>query len=310
MAKKSRSATRSLNARGFSSKSDQANIQEAFQPRKTELSESDMSGIHVYGKGKRCLCMTDSRGFKTYKNRSLTELWVDATNGFIPLWDRGVTLRYRFNESSIQSYFENPEEAKAQIKLLFAEAVEAWGDSCPVSFQMTEEQADFEITMMQTASCNTFGCVLASAFFPDSGRHHLRLYPTLFEQARQEQVETLCHEIGHIFGLRHFFANVEETDFPSRLFGSDNEYSIMNYGEKSVLTDKDKSDLKKLYQMAWDRELVVIDKAPIRFFQPYSSLIQTSRIPAFAAKGTENKVSVTGRDPIQIIVAGRKISIE
>jgi hypothetical protein len=307
MAKTSRSSSPRIS----SSKLIQASVRKsAFQPRETQLTSSQISRIHIYGKGQKNLCVTDSRGFQTYKDRDPSELRVDARNGFIPLWDRGVTLRYRFNESSIQSYFENPEEAKAEIKKLFGEAVEAWGDACPVDFKHTEDQADFEITMMQATDCNIYGCVLASAFFPDSGRHHLRLYPTLFDQIRSEQIETLCHEIGHVFGLRHFFANIKEVDAPSRLFGSDNEYSIMNYGEKSVLTEKDKSDLKKLYTLAWDGELVAIDKAPIKLFQPYSSVVQSNPSNATIARAVAGKSSSASQTPIQIIVAGRKISIE
>ena len=56
---------------------------------------------------------------------------------------------------------------------------------------------DFEIVVRDTENCNINGCVLASAFFPDGGRHTLTVYPTMFDQAREEQVETMCHEIGH-----------------------------------------------------------------------------------------------------------------
>ena len=48
--------------------------------------------------------------------------------------------------------------------------------------------------------CSTSGCTLASAFFPDSGQHELKIYPTMFEQSLQEQIETLAHELGHVFG--------------------------------------------------------------------------------------------------------------
>ncbi len=73
--------------------------------------------------------------------------------------------------------------------------------------------------MQPADNCNTTGCVLASAFFPDSGQHKLLIYPKMFEQTRKEQVDTLIHEIGHTFGLRHFFADVSESRaiaFPSK----------------------------------------------------------------------------------------------
>ena len=81
------------------------------------------------------------------------------------------------------------------------------------------------------------GYVLASAFFPDAGRHELVIYPKMFSQSRREQVDTLIHEVGHIFGLRHFFANIRETAWPSQVFGTHKPFSIMNYGHQSELTD-------------------------------------------------------------------------
>jgi len=125
----------------------------------------------------------------------------------------------------------------------------AWGDAAPIKFVKNEDAWDFKIVMREADECNISGCVLASAFFPDAGRHELVLYPKMFTQDREEQVETLIHEIGHMFGLRHFFAQVRETAWPAEVFGKHRKFSIMNYGEASELTTHDKSDLKKLYQL-------------------------------------------------------------
>jgi Metallo-peptidase family M12B Reprolysin-like len=111
--------------------------------------------------------------------------------------------------------------------------------------------------------------VLASAFFPDPGRHRLSFYPKMFSQDRDEQVETLIHEIGHIFGLRHFFAQVSETAWPSEVFGRHHKFSIMNYGGDSRLTEHDKADLKRLYQLAWAGGLTQINGTPIKFVRPF-----------------------------------------
>jgi hypothetical protein len=80
------------------------------------------------------------------------------------------------------------------------------------------------------------------------------------------------HEIGHIFGLRHFFANVGETAFPSQIFGTHNAFSIMNYGAKSELTEIDRSDLTLLYREAWSGRLTNVNGTPIRFVRPFSTL--------------------------------------
>jgi hypothetical protein len=159
--------------------------------------------VHVFGKG--FVCDTDTRGYATPRGRSPLEIVVDASEGFIPLWATDTTLRWRFREHSLK-FFQNPSAAKTDIRRLLGEALLAWGNAKPVKFAERKDAWDFEIVMRQNADCDINGCVLASAFFPDAGRHQLLLYPTMFEQDREEQVETLIHELGHVFGLRHFFA--------------------------------------------------------------------------------------------------------
>ena len=109
----------------------------------------------------------------------------------------------------------------------------------------------------------------ASAFFPDDGRHYFVVYPSLFDLDDNEQVETLIHETGHIFGLRHWFANISETAWPSEEFGSRSKFTIMNYGPDSVFTKTDKEDLQRLYESAWARALTQVNGTPIRFVRPY-----------------------------------------
>ncbi len=263
---------------------------------------------HIYNQNVRCI--TDSRGYETHRNRSRLEIRVDATDGFIPLWAQGVTLRYRYQERSFQQYFENPEAAKTEITRLFGAALEEWGDAAPVRFTHDEDASDFEFVMLRAADCNADGCVLASAFFPDGGRHELQMYPTMFEQSTEEQVETFIHEIGHIFGLRHFFANISETRLPSRLFGTDSPFSIMNYGARSILTEADRTDLNLLYQAAWSGELTEIDGAPIRLMQPYSSFARELRPRLLAANSPESSKRSATADSIQLLVGGKRLTIE
>jgi hypothetical protein len=225
--------------------------------------------VHVLKDGVRC--DTESRGHATPSGRSPLELVVNVTEGFIPLWAPDTTLRWRIRESSLQS-FENPQAAAAAIEELLGEALMRWGDAAPVKFTKGTDAWDFEIVMRNGDDCDINGCVLASSFFPDGGRHQVTLYPKLFGQPREEQVETLIHEIGHVFGLRHFFAQVSETAFPSEIFGTHNKFTIMNYGPDSVLTQDDKADLKRLYRMAWAGELTHINGTPIKFVNPFHTV--------------------------------------
>ena len=84
--------------------------------------------LHVYGNSQ--VCSTNSIGRPMPENRSPAEIVVDASEGFVPLWSKNVTLRWRFNEGSMRC-FQNPEEAKGAIRELWGEALLAWGDAAP-----------------------------------------------------------------------------------------------------------------------------------------------------------------------------------
>jgi hypothetical protein len=167
------------------------------------------------------------------------------------------------------TFFEDPQAAKTEIKELLGEALLAWGDAAPIKFSQRDDAWDFEIVVREADQCNPNGCVLASAFFPDAGRHELKIYPRMFTQSRKEQIDTLIHEIGHAFGLRHFFANISETAWPSEIFGTHGPFTIMNYGSQSELTDDDRADLRQLYETAWSGDLAEINRTPIRFMKPF-----------------------------------------
>ena len=223
---------------------------------------------HVYGN--HVVCATESRGYPTPGNRGETELRVDASQGFIPLWAKGVTLAWRFNENSML-VFDNPNSAENAIESLFSDALAAWGDAAPVKFVKSSDAWDFEIVMQPAADCDATGCVLASSFFPGGGQQTFNLYPTLFDQSQDDKVTTFCHELGHIFGLRHFFANISETDMPSVLFGTDSQFTIMNYGPDCQLTNADKADLKQLYTQVWKSQdpRTTINGTPIRLMTSF-----------------------------------------
>lgn len=235
----------------------------------TEVAHGTKSYVHIMKKGIRC--DTESRGRPTPDGQSILEIVVDASKGFIPLWAKDTTLRWRFRDSSLQ-VFKNPKSAKAAIQQLIAEAILRWGPAAPVKFTKAEQGWDFEVVVKAQEDCDINGCVLASAFFPGGGQQKLTIYPTMFSQDREEQIETLVHEIGHIFGLRHFFAQLKEAAAPSLLFGAQSNFTIMNYGPDSKLTEADKTDLKKLYQLAWSGQLTHINGTPVKFVKPFHTI--------------------------------------
>jgi len=223
---------------------------------------------HVHKIRDGVVCSTDVRGYSEAHEGTPTEILVDSDNGFIPLWDSGVTLRWRFDNRAL-AILRDSDLIADRVRTLFSEAVEQWGDACPVSFEENADLWDFQITVSDQKKCSRSGCTLASAFFPGPWREKLIVYPTLFEQSYEEQVETFVHELGHIFGLRHFFAKIREERWASEIFGTHSKFSIMNYGEDSVLTRADQDDLIALYRGAWARRLTEINGTPVRLFRPY-----------------------------------------
>lgn len=235
----------------------------------------------------RVVCDTEDRGQPTPGGRNPLEIVVDATDGFIPMWNPGSVLRWRFQERSFQRSTA-PEQRRTAIVEAMSEALVRWGPAAPVTFTRSDDLWDFEIVLRNAPDCDTSGCVLASAFFPDGGRHQLTIYPTMFEQDSEEQIETLAHEFGHVFGLRHFFANISERNWPSEIFGTHSPFSIMNYGPESVLTDADRSDLTELYRLVWSGDLTAINGTPIRLFSPFSAP-QRAVVPVAAAAAASSR---------------------
>jgi|GEM_PF-652423 len=222
----------------------------------------------VHRLGRKLVCGTDKRGFATPGNRNPLEIVLDASEGFVPLWDEGMTLRWRFNEASLTPFLY-PTALKDYVRELVSDALMKWGDAAPIKFKESQDAWDFEIAVRADDQCTASGCTLARAFFPDGGRHDLVIFPKMFDQSRKEQVDTLIHETGHIFGLRHFFANVSETAWPSEIFGEHRAFSIMNYGHLSELTQDDKDDLARLYESVWSGEMTNVNGTPVRLMTPY-----------------------------------------
>jgi hypothetical protein len=265
-------ARRTTTKRGKRTRAKSGPRSDALEPRSKKSKTAEDSEVHVLAPG--IVCDTEPRGHATPRGRSPLELVVDSTEGFVPLWAKNTTLRWRFRESSM-TYFKKPAAAKTEIRKLLGEAILAWGNAVPVKFVENNDVWDFEIVMRKSDDCDDNGCTLAMAFFPDTGRHKLVLYPQMFAYSREEQIETLIHEIGHVFGLRHFFANVSEKEWPSEIFGTHSKFSIMNYGNLSRLTNEDKQDLKRLYTSAWSGTLTKINGTPIRLVKPFHTLAAT-----------------------------------
>jgi hypothetical protein len=234
--------------------------------------------MHVYGPNAQCITDTSLGKATPQDSRDPLELVVGVGapgEGIIPLWEEGTTLRWRFRERSL-ILVEDPEGAKTFLQELLGAALLAWGDAAPVRFVYGEDRYDFEIALNWASDCTisngSRACTLARAFFPARAQETLWLYPELFEQSAQEMIETIVHELGHCFGLRHYFAPEKETGWPAVVFGTHKPFSIMNYGSQSVLTEADRDDLKRLYEAAWSGKINNISGLPIRLVKPLSAI--------------------------------------
>ena len=193
------------------------------------------------------------------------EVVVDVVRGKIPLWARGTTLNWRFEAEALRRH-DDPGALKRRVRRLLRAAISAWGSAAPVRFVESDAEWDFEVAVLKRADCDEDGCTLASAFFPDRGRQRMLILPTMFEYSHVEQVATMVHELGHVFGLRHYFADTDEAKFPSKIFGKHSAFTVMNYGAKSKLTIADREDLARLYEAAWSADPEAALGLPVRLF--------------------------------------------
>ena len=76
---------------------------------------------------------------------------------------------------------------------------------------------------------------------------------------------------------------MSETEWPAKVFGKHDKFSIMNYGADSKLTANDRSDLKRLYQLAWSGKLTHNNGTPIRFVKPFHTSGAASEGPVAIA---------------------------
>lgn len=167
-----------------------------------------------------------------------TEVRVGKSD-YIPRWCRGSVLSYLVDAKS----FPTPAEAM-QVKAAMQEAISMW-KGIAVSFEEVDcyESATFVITY-HPRGCRT---AYARAFFPDELPGELLVYNLALSNGTY-LANILAHEIGHIFGLRHEFADEDKQERKLRcvLFGKNNSRSVMNYYKDLGQLQVSEQDLKEL----------------------------------------------------------------
>ncbi|KAI0014715.1 hypothetical protein F4780DRAFT_767184 [Xylariomycetidae sp. FL0641] len=163
-------------------------------------------------------------------------------NNVIGRWAKGAAPCWCVKRSSFPS-IADAEYAAACLR----EAVRLWRRAAPniPTFNQTEDReiATFQLTYGSTDDLG----LLAEAFFPNQSRRELEVFKEAFSSMNKPFLTNiLLHEVGHILGLRHEFAEI----IPSVQMGTPDRLSVMNYhgqADQWVITAADASWTNELY---------------------------------------------------------------
>ncbi|KAI0868115.1 hypothetical protein GGS24DRAFT_483314 [Hypoxylon argillaceum] len=193
-----------------------------------------------------------------------------GSDGYIPRWQKGSTIRYIVCDES----FKNSSLAT----IAAARAVEAtsmW-EGIGVKFEQVHRNraATFQIMYLDLPDDHDPN-VCAESFFPRAGTGTLFIYKFALEEANMDYLANiLAHEVGHILGLRHEFAGDIICERPKKtmeqgsvLWGEKNAMSVMNYYSHPSLHTVQEQDLKELKSF-YDFTGKSYAKLTIRDFKP------------------------------------------
>lgn len=178
----------------------------------------------------------------------------------ISRWLKGSILTYTIDTESFPTIAD-----AAQVKEAMQKAIDVWGDvwrDVDVSFKYLEVDYDGSATFVVRYCPDECETTYAMAFFPDKlprkSPGKLFVYELGLSQGTY-LANIFAHEIGHIMGLRHEFADEKHKEgrgFRCVLFGKKNPPSIMNYHEdleNLQVTAQDCSELKAFYAYEGER---------------------------------------------------------
>ncbi|RYP03676.1 hypothetical protein DL765_010422 [Monosporascus sp. GIB2] len=231
------------------------------------------------------------------QRRSHTRLQV-GTDGFIPRWTKGSTVKYIVRTES----FPTPDMATYTAGKL-AEAISMWKGK-GVRFQQVYPtcKATFQVIYHDMPAYNDAN-VYAEAFFPNNHspiKRTLIVYgPALNKSNRDYLANILSHEIGHIMGLRHeFAAKTNSGETGSVLWGKENDSSIMNYFDhlsKWRVQKQDLEDLESFYESTEKKH----EELVIREFEPPTLYYQNIWCARYYVTTPSPAEAHNARDPLR-----------
>jgi len=189
------------------------------------------------------------------------QFFVHLEEGEVCLWEFGSKITWTIKSTT----FPQPAQAnyvRDQMHL----SIKEWNISGLEFIYVDESKIDTS-TFIVKFSKNPAGSTVAKAFFPVGEQSFLTIYPIAFTEGQIKYIKNvLCHEIGHIFGLRHEFAMNEGNTVQ---FGPSNCLSVMNYNNPPVIQDTDRVWLQKLYNPKDPITCIGSEKFPVVRFVPY-----------------------------------------
>ncbi|EKG15282.1 Peptidase M10 metallopeptidase [Macrophomina phaseolina MS6] len=172
------------------------------------------------------------------------EVWMGPW-GEIPRWKRGSTINYT---AYLRGYLHPSHAYYAAHQLV--QAAERWNKmDIGIQFKWVDKLDDAAFALAYGADG---GSTLCKGFFPNSrDLNTLFVYQRAFKAGFVNNMENMfLHELGHILGLRHEFANQLNDRMP---WGSSNPYSVMSYSFPQQIQDSDVKDTKAFYDFSNDR---------------------------------------------------------
>lgn len=169
----------------------------------------------------------------------------------IYFWRNGASVKFYIDGETFRS-----QEEFSQTEGAFAVAAKSWSAILPQGTEFrrvySREESDYTVKF-QTASPSSR--TLASASPPayyTLGENNITVYPFgLAPQNLDILPNVFAHEIGHVVGLRHSFAQEQEAQNESGSYGDDPS-SVMSYTFPPIINVNDIRNTRTLYNVCID----------------------------------------------------------
>jgi hypothetical protein len=166
-------------------------------------------------------------------------LWV-GWNGDIPLWKKGTVVNF----GAYATGYPTRNHALYAAKMLWKAAMKWNAADIGMRFQWVNRLEDCAFVLRYTRRS---GGTIARAFFPNTNDVNvMRVYALAFTDKYVRYLDAVFeHEVGHVIGLRHEFADEEGAG--AVLFGPRNPDSVMSYNFPMRIQETDVTWVRNLY---------------------------------------------------------------